>query len=184
MDTLISMQVFRMVAELNSFVAAARRLELSTAMVSKHVMNLEHRLGTRLLNRTSRHVSLTESGALYFAQTLQLLDALEEVENTITKSATIPRGTLKVSGPVWLANPHFISVLADYQKQYPQVILDIDLSGRIVNLVEDGFDLALRASNNPGDNLIAREVATVPFYLVGATDYLDEKGWPDRKSVV
>ena len=178
MDTLLSMQVFRAVAELNSFAAAGRRLELSPAMVSKHVMHLERRLNTRLFNRTSRHVSLTESGALYFEHSRQMLDALDEVEIAITKATVVPRGNLRISGPVWLANPAFVAVLADYRKQYPEVTVEMDLSGRLVNLVEEGFDLALRASNSPGDNLIARPIASVPFYIVGTPGYLNEASWP------
>ena len=182
MDTLTSLQVFRIVAELKSFAAAGRRMEMSAAMVSKHVMHLENRLGTRLLNRTSRHVSLTESGALYFEQSRQMLDGLEEVEAAITKATVVARGTLRISAPVWLANPAFIAVLADYQTRYPDVNVEMDLSGRMVNLVEEGFDLALRASSSPGDNLIARPIATVPFYLVGAPAYLDKAGSPQKLS--
>ncbi|HEY8608361.1 MAG TPA: LysR family transcriptional regulator [Noviherbaspirillum sp.] len=178
MDTLTSMQVFRLVAELKSFAAAGRRMEMSAAMVSKHVMHLETRLNTRLLNRTSRHVSLTESGALYFEQSRQMLDGLEEVEAAITKATVVARGTLRISAPVWLANPAFVGVLVDYRAKYPDVNVEMDLSGRIVNLVEEGFDLALRASSSPGDNLIARPVATVPFYLVGSPAYLAKAGTP------
>ena len=180
MDTLASMQVFRAVAEQRSFAAASRRLDLSPAMVSKHVMNLEQRLGTRLLNRTSRHVSLTEAGALYLEQTRQMLDALEEVESAITKARVIPRGTLRISAPIWVANPMFVAVLADYRTHYPEVSLELDLSGRIINLVEEGFDLALRASDSPGDQLIARPLAKVPFYLVAAPSYLSTAGTPKK----
>jgi DNA-binding transcriptional LysR family regulator len=155
MDTLTSMQVFRIVAELKSFAAASRRLGLSTAMVGKHVMHLEGRLGTRLLNRTSRHVSLTETGMLYFEQSRQMLDALEEVEAAITKATVVPRGTLRISAPVWLSNPTFVTVLANYRARYPDVNVEMDLPGRLVNLMEEGFDLALRVSRSPGDNLIA-----------------------------
>jgi len=181
-DTLDSMRVFRAVAELTSFAAAGRRLELSPAMVSKHVMNLEQRLGTRLLNRTSRHVSLTETGALYFEQSRQMLDALEEVESAITKARVVPRGTLRISAPIWVANPMFVTMLADYRALYPEVSFEMDLSGRIVNMVEEGLDLALRASGSPGDQLIARPLAIVPFYLVAAPAYLDKAGYPQRVS--
>src|SRR5258708_26269538 len=104
MDTLLSMKVFCLVAELKSFSAAAERLGLSPAMVSKHVMHLERRLSARLLNRTSRHVSLNEAGALYFEQGRQMLESLEEADAAIGKTAVIPRGTLKLSAPVWAAN--------------------------------------------------------------------------------
>lgn len=180
MDTLKSMQVFRLVAELKSFAAAGRRLEMSAAMISKHVMHLEHRLGTRLLNRTSRHVSLTEAGALYFEQSRQMLDSLEEVEAAVTKATVVPRGTLRISAPVWVASPTFVTVLASYRARYPDVSIELDLSGRLVNLVEEGFDLALRASGSPGDNLIARPITSVSFYLVGAPAYLNKAGCPQQ----
>src|SRR5271166_251661 len=178
MDTLTSLRVFCMVAELKSFSAAADRLGLSPAMASKHVIHLEQRLGSRLFNRTSRRVSLTESGALYFEQARQMLDGLEEVEAAISQTAVTPRGVLRLTAPVWMANPLFSGVLADYRARYPEVRFDIDLSGRLVNLVEEGFDLALRATAEPDPGLIARVLAKVPFHLVAAPAYLDRVGRP------
>ncbi len=178
MDTLLSLQVFCLVAELKSFTGAANRLGLSAAMVSKHVMHLERRLATRLLNRTSRHVSLTETGRLYFEQTRQTLDALDEVEAAVSKTTVTPRGTLRMSAPVWMANPVFAGVLADYRARFPEVRFDIDLSGRLVNLVDEGFDLALRATASLDPGLIARIVSEVPFQLVAAPGYLDRFGRP------
>jgi DNA-binding transcriptional LysR family regulator len=180
MDSLVSMRVFCLVAELKSFAAAAERLRLSPAMASKHVMQLEKRLGTRLLNRTSRRVSLSESGALYFEQARQMLDSLDEVEAAVSKATVVPRGTLRLTAPVWMANPMFAGVLADYQARYPEVCLDIDLSGRLVNLVEEGFDLALRATGTPDEGLIARPITKVPFHLVAAPAYLDRVARPAK----
>ncbi|MEZ2146268.1 LysR family transcriptional regulator [Bradyrhizobium sp. DN5] len=178
MDTLVSMRVFCLVAELKSFAAAAQRLRISPAMASKHVMQLEKRLGTRLLNRTSRRVSLSESGALYFEQARQMLDSLDEVEAAVSKATVVPRGTLRLTAPVWMANAIFAGVLADYQARYPDVRLDVDLSGRLVNLVEEGFDLALRATGAPDEALIARPITKVPFYLVAAPAFLKRAGRP------
>ncbi len=178
MDTLVSLRVFCAVAELRNFAAAAGRLHLSGAMASKHVMHLERRLGTRLLNRTSRHVSLTETGSLYFEQARQTLEALDEAEAAVSRASVTPRGTLRLTAPVWMANSVFASVLADYHARHPEVRLDIDLSGRIVNLVEEGFDLALRMTPAPDPGLIARTVAEIPFYLVAAPAYLDRAGRP------
>lgn len=174
MDTLTSLRVFCAVAELASFTAAANRLGLSTPMASKHVQHLEDRLGIRLLNRTSRRVSLTEAGALYLVQARQTLDGLDEVEAALSDVAVSPRGTLKVSAPVWLATPRIVAMLADYQRRYPEVRLDLDLSGRLVNLVDEGFDLALRATTperlDPG--LVARALGRIDFCLVAAPSYL------------
>jgi len=180
MDTLISIRVFCMVAELKSFVAAAHRLGISQAMASKHVMHLERRLGTRLLNRNSKHLSLTETGALYYEQSSPLLDGLADAEAAVTRATVVPSGTLKITAPVWFANPSFISVLADYQARYPDVRLDIDLSGRMVNMVEEGIDLALRVARVPDEALIARRISAVEFILVGAPAYLLARGRPVR----
>lgn len=182
MDTLTSLRVFCTVAELKSFTAAAERLGVSPAMASKHVMQLEDRLGTRLLNRTSRRVSLTESGALYFNQTRQTLEGLDEVEAAISNTTLAPRGVLKLSAPVWTASGCFVALLADYNRRYPDVCLDMDLSGRIVNLVDEGFDLALRATSpdrlDPG--LVARPFMKIEFRLMASPDYLERTGRPQK----
>ena len=180
MDSLVSMRVFCLVAELKSFATAAQRLRISPAMASKHVMQLEKRLGARLLNRTSRRVSLSESGALYFEQLRQMLDSLDEVEAAVSNATVVPHGTLRLTAPVWMANPMFAGVLADYQARYPEVCLDVDLSGRLVNLVEEGFDLALRATGEPDEALIARPIARVAFYMVAAPAYLERAGRPTK----
>ncbi|MGJ4968076.1 MULTISPECIES: LysR family transcriptional regulator [unclassified Bradyrhizobium] len=178
MDTLVSIRVFCQVAELKSFAAAADRLGLSAAMASKHVMQLEQRLSTRLLNRTSRRVGLTEAGQVYFDQVRPMLESLDEVEAVVSKATVIPRGTLKVSAPVWFANPLFAGTLAAYRARYPDVVIDLDLSGRLVNLVDEGFDLALRVSATPGDGLIARPLSPVLMQLVAAPSYLAAAGRP------
>ncbi len=174
------MRVFCLVAELKSFATAAQRLRISPAMASKHVMQLEKRLGTRLLNRTSRRVSLSESGALYFEQARQMLNSLDEVEAAVSKATVVPRGTLRLTAPVWMANALFAGILAGYQSRYPEVRLDVDLSGRMVNLVEEGFDLALRATAAPDEALIARPITKVAFLMVGAPAYLDRAGRPTK----
>jgi len=182
MDTLTGLRVFCAVAELKSFTAAAERLGLSPAMASKHVMHLESRLGTRLLNRTSRHVSVTETGMLYFSQTKQMLDGLDEVEAAVSNITVTPRGTLKLSAPVWVANTLVARMLAEYHERYPEVYLDMDFSGRIVNLVDEGYDLALRATAparlDPG--LIARPLTKIVFHAVGSPAYLTRTGRPAK----
>ncbi|MCP3042454.1 LysR family transcriptional regulator [Xanthomonas euvesicatoria] len=184
MDTMTSLRVFCTVAELRSFTAAARRLNLSPAMASRHVAHVESRIGSRLLNRTSRHVSLTESGALYVAQARQLIDGLDEVEAAIGNGTRTPRGILRLSAPVWTASPCFMRLLADYNRRYPDVCLDMDLSGRRVNLVDEGFDLALRATDtarlDPG--LVARPLMQIEFRLMASPAYLKREGHPRKPS--
>jgi DNA-binding transcriptional LysR family regulator len=178
MDTLVSIRVFCTVAELKSFTAAAERLGVSPAMASKHVAHLEERLSARLLNRTSRHVSLTEVGALYFEQARQMVDGLDEVEAAVSQTAVAPKGRLRLSAPVWMANPLFAGLLADFRARHADVTLEIDLSGRLVNLVEEGFDLALRVTASPDPGLIARTIADTPFYFVASRKFLDRYGRP------
>ena len=178
MDTLVSMQVFRRVVELESFVAAANRMDMSPAMVSKHVMHLERHLKARLLNRTSRHLSLTEIGHVYFDRCCEMLDDLEEVEATVRRTTVIPSGVLKLSAPSWYANRKFTKILADYQTQYPMIKLEIELTGRMVNLVEEGFDLALRVTQSPNPKLITQSISSIEFYLVGSPKYLRQAGYP------
>lgn len=180
MDTLTSIRVFSAVAELRSFAAAADRLDISPAMASKHVMHLEQRVASRLLNRTTRHVSLTEAGALYLEQARQLLEGLDEAEAAVAEITTVPRGKLRFSAPPWFANPAFARMLAEFVEQYPQVRIELDLSGRTVRLVDEGYDLALRASPpealDPG--LIARRLAEIEFHLAASADYLRRTGAP------
>lgn len=179
MDTLLSLRVLHAVAEARSFAVAAERLGLSPAMTSKHVQHVEARVGARLLNRTSRSVSLTEAGELYLAQVRPLLDGLDDAEAQLSQTTVMPRGVLKASLPVWMANPIFARVIAAYRSRHPQVTLDLELSGRMVNLVEEGFDLALRATaTTPGQGLIARKLAVIRFPLVGAPALLDRIGRP------
>lgn len=178
MDTLVSLRVFAAVAEAKSFVAAADRLGLSAAMTSKHVQHIEARVGARLLNRTSRSVSLTEAGAVYLDRVRTLIEGLEEAEARLAHSTLDPRGTLKMSLPVWLATSSFTRMLAAYRDRYPNVLFDIDLSGRPVNLVEDAYDLALRVSPSLGEGLIAKKLIDITFHLVAAPVLLDRLGRP------
>jgi DNA-binding transcriptional LysR family regulator len=178
MDTLQSMKVFRSVVDGGSFVAAARSLDVSTAMASKHVAHLEKRLGTRLLNRSSRHLSLTDAGRVYFEQVRDALDNLESAELAVGQTAVAPRGVLKITAPVWFANAHFARLLSAYRARYPDVVLDVSLSDRVVDLVEEGFDLALRVATNPGSALIARPLHTIRFRFVAAPAYVATHGIP------
>lgn len=181
MDTLLGVRVFCTVAELRSFVAAADRLGLSPQMVSKHVMRLEDRLGSRLLNRSTRRVSLTENGLFYYNQSKQLIEAFDDAEAAVSNTTLEPRGTLKVVAPIWVASRRFSRFIADYHASYPEVCFEFHLTDRLTNLVEDGFDLALRATARPealDSGLIIRPIADVVFHLVAAPSYLERTGRP------
>jgi len=178
MDGLLGLRVFALVADLQSFSEAADRLGLSPAMTSKHVQAVERRVGARLLNRTSRSVSLTEAGTVYLASVRALLDGLDQAEAQLSQTTLSPKGILKVSLPVWMATPAFARLLAAFHARYGEVTLDLDLSGRKVNLVDEGFDLALRVTPTLDDSLIARRLATVRFALVGTPALLARLGRP------
>ena len=179
MDTLSSMKVLCQVVELGSFVAAAERLDLSTAMTSKHIMNLERHLGARLLNRSSRHLSLTEAGIVYYEQCREIIDNLEVLEAAVKKTAVTARGVLKITAPIWFANPLFTRALTEYRSCYPDVFLELNLNDRIVDLVEEGFDLALRVTyKNPNPSLLTRRICPIQFMLVASPNYLRRNGHP------
>lgn len=178
MDTLLSLRVFAAVADAKSFAAVADRMNLSAAMTSKHVQHIEAEVGARLLNRTSRSVSLTEAGAIYLASVRPLLEGLDEAGARLAHSSVDPRGTLKISLPVWMAEPGFVRVLSLYRARYPEVFFDLDLSGRAVNLVEDGYDLALRVSPTLDEGLIARRLIDISFCMVATPSLLDRIGRP------
>ena len=180
MDTLTSIKVFRQVVESGSFVGAADRLDLSTAMVSKHVMSIEKRLGVRLLNRNSRTISLTEPGRLYFERCKTILDDLEDTELELTSLNAAPRGVLRLTVPSWTSGQRMADLLAEYRRRYPEVVVDVSFEDRIVNLVEEGYDLAFRVTHDdslaPG--LVARRVRPVRFLLAASPQYLERHGVP------
>ena len=182
MDTLASIKVFRQVVESGSFVAAAERADLSTAMVSKHVMHIEKRLGVRLLNRNSRRLSLTEPGRLYYERCKTMLDQLEATELELGTLSTVPRGTLRITAPSWVGGARrFAMLLAEYRRRYPDIVVDASFEDRIVDLVDEGYDLALRVAREPDSlaaGLVARPLAPATFYLAASHDYIKRKGVP------
>jgi DNA-binding transcriptional LysR family regulator len=179
MDTLLSMKVFRQVVESGSFVGAAERLSLSTAMTSKHLMHLEKHLGTRLLNRSSRSSSLTESGKLFFEHCKVILEELEVGELAVGSLSGVPRGTLRVTAPSWGATQLVVDLLAAYRQRYPEVVVDISFEDRLVDLVAEGWDLAIRSTADQlPAGLIARPLRPMPFVIAASKEYLKRCGAP------
>jgi DNA-binding transcriptional LysR family regulator len=179
MDTLLSMKVFRQVIESGTFVGAAERLNLSTAMTSKHLMHLEKHLGTRLLNRSSRSLSLTESGRLFFERCKVILQEVEEAELVVGSVSGRPRGTLRVTAPSWAAVRQMVDLVASYRQRYPEVVLDLSFEDRIVDIIEEGYDLAIRATaDQPPAGLIARPLRPMPFLIAASKEYLQRCGVP------
>jgi DNA-binding transcriptional LysR family regulator len=182
-DTLTSIKVFRQVVESGSFVAAAERLNLSTAMVSKHLMHAEKRLGVRLLNRNSRRLSLTEPGRVYFERCKTILDDLEATELELGSLGATPRGTVRVTCPSWFDGQRIANHLAQFRRRYPEIVLDVSFEDRIVDLVEEGCDVAMRVTRDPDSlpaGLIARPLRSIQFYIGASHEYLKRKGTPTK----
>jgi DNA-binding transcriptional LysR family regulator len=180
-DTLTSIKVFRHVVESGSFVSASERLDLSTAMVSKHVMHIEKRIGVRLLNRNSRKLSLTEPGRVYFERCKNIIDDLEQTELELASLSTVPRGTLRITCPSWFAQQRFADLMAGLRRRYPEILVDVSFEERLVDLVEEGFDLALRVTSRTdslSSGLIARPIRPLPHYGVASREYLARHGAP------
>ena len=182
MDTLTSMKVFATVVDAGSFAAASNRLELSRAMVSKHVAHLEHRLGTRLLNRTTRRLSLTESGASYFDHCQSILQDIEEAELAATEFTSVPRGTLRLTLPLVFGAAHVAPMIADYLSLHREAKLDFTLDDRKVDIVNEGYDLGIRIGNLIDNALIVRKLASAPVVVCGSPDYFRRNGIPQHPS--
>lgn len=180
MDTLVSMKVFRQVVEAGSFVAAAERMGMSAAMASKHVAHLEQQLGARLLNRTTRRVAPTEAGREYYERVALALTELDEAGQVVGAASVVPQGRLRVSSLTAFGLRHVMSAVADYAAAFPQVTVDITLSDRVVELIDEGFDVAIRASPSglKSSSLIARPLATAHIVLCAAPEYLRRYGMP------
>jgi DNA-binding transcriptional LysR family regulator len=180
MDTLVSMNVFRQVVEAGSFVAAAERMNMSAAMASKHVAHLEQQLGARLLNRTTRRVAPTEAGREYYERMAQALNELDEAGEAVGAESVVPRGRLRVSSLTAFGLRHVMGAVADYAAGHREVTVDITLSDRVVELIDEGFDVAIRAapSGLKSSSLIARPLATAHIVLCASPEYLRRHGVP------
>lgn len=178
LNTLMSLKVFCKVVQLGSFTQAANELGISVAMASKHLRHLEHEIGAKLLQRNSRNIHLTQIGDEYHKQALFALETLENAAKKAGSGRLSATGTLRVSMPSWFANAKVMSWLEQYQVLYPEVSLDISATNRKVDLVAEGFDLALRATNELRPALISRPLTKIEFYLVASEAYLKQFGQP------
>lgn len=178
MDTLLSIKVFCSVVETGSFAGAAEKHTLSPAMASRHLMHLEKNMRVRLLNRTTRQLSLTEAGTIYYKRCRTVVDELDDAENALANLTDTPQGTLKLTVPSWFAGPCFAGTVIAFRHHCPEVILDINFTDRGVNIVEEGYDLALSVTREPPQSLIARRVGGMPFQLLASPTYLERRGEP------
>lgn len=178
MDTLESMQAFARVVEAGSFTEAAQRWGRSKAAVSKYVSQLEERLGVTLLVRTTRSLRLTETGRAYHERCVQLLEELADLEGSVSDAVRVPRGVLRVTAPPGLSEAFGEGLIADFARAWPQVSVDLHLSHELVDLVREGFDVALRITEPDDSSLIARKLADAPILTCASPGYIARAGAP------
>ncbi|MGP5504004.1 LysR substrate-binding domain-containing protein [Psychrobacter celer] len=180
MDRIDAMRAFVAVVTEGSFSNAANALRLSPQLVSKYVSKLEDQLNTRLLNRTTRKVSLTEAGSHYFGHAQQILLSIDNMESQLGGLQQNPKGTLRISAPVSFALKHMARLITDFQRRYPLVKVDLQLSDRKVDIIEEGFDVALRIGQLKSSSLVAKPVAPIRVVLCASPQYLATHGTPTQ----
>jgi DNA-binding transcriptional LysR family regulator len=177
-ERLDDLRLFLCVAESRSFTKAAQRLNLSKSAASRRLSMMEERLGVRLLQRTTRHISLTEAGAAFRERLAQILESLDEAQEALAAQALTPRGALRLSAPMSFGIRHLGPAIARFMAAYPDITVDIDLSDRHVDLVEEGYDAAIRIGRLGDSTLIARRLCPVRTLLCASPAYLARHGTP------
>lgn len=182
MNPFLEMRTFCAVADAGSFVRAAEALALSKAAVSRHVGELETRLGVRLLHRTTRRLSLTGEGEIFYARSKELLAGLEEAESELLSRSSAARGMLRINAPVTFGILHLAPLWGAFRERHPQVRLDLTLSDRIVDVVEEGYDVAIRIAALPDSTLVSKRIAGTRIVLCASPRYLEASGVPSHPS--
>lgn len=172
MDRFLEMQTFGAVVDAGSFVKAADALGMSKAAVSRYVGDLETRLGVRLLQRTTRRLSLTGEGQVFYARSKELLAGVDEAEAEITSRSGAASGLLRVNAPVTFGIRHLAPLWGVFRARYPKVTLDVTLADRVVDLVEEGYDVVIRIATLPSSTLISKRLATTRMVLCASPEYL------------
>ncbi len=178
MDRLASDRMFLAVMESGSFAAAAQRLGTSSGQASKLVARLEAELGVRLLHRTTRALQPTEAGQTYYDRLRILLEELDALDSEVRSAGTIPRGRVRVTAPLTLGTLRLAPIFADFAKAYPEVSLEVHFTDRLVRLVDEGFDLAVRVGRPADSTLVARKLAETRMVALAAPSYLIGRGTP------
>ncbi len=178
MDRIDTMRAFVTVVNEGTFTRAAERLDTSPQLVSKYVAQLENHLGVRLLNRTTRRLHLTEAGTRYHQRAQQILADIDDMEDQLGDLQTQARGTLRISAPVSFAIRHMAPLLSQFQQAHPAVGIDLQLNDRKVDIIEEGFDIALRIGHLKSSSLIARRIAPIRLVLCASPEYLARHGTP------
>ncbi|WP_394791379.1 LysR family transcriptional regulator [Rhodoferax sp.] len=177
---LSTIALFCKAAELKSFTAAARALGLTPAAVSRGVARLEDRLGVKLLRRTTRSMQLTDDGQLYFAQCRAALAQIDDVEKTITGQQAQVRGLLRISAPSTYAHYRLLPRLPEFHARFPELELEVHISNRSIDFVDEGFDVAIRQGNPPDSRLVARKLEDAPIGIYASPAYLQTHGTPQN----
>lgn len=176
MDRIGTMRAFITVVEEGNFTQAGDKLAMSNQLVSKYVSNLEEHLGVRLFNRTTRKVHLTEAGEHCYQQAKQILESIDDMEGYFGELQSTVKGQLHISSPVSFSTLHLAPLIRDFKKRYPEVSVNLELNDRKVDLVQEGFDVALRIGHLEDSSLIAKKVAPIRLVLCASPDYLSRVG--------
>jgi DNA-binding transcriptional LysR family regulator len=184
MDRIDAMQAFVLVADLKGFAPAARKLGLSASGVTRLIAALEDRVGARLLQRTTRSVMLTDVGTRYLERIRRILADVEEAEQSAQSERIQPSGRLVVSAPIGFGRMHVTPLISTYLERYPEVAGELRLSDRIINLVEDGVDCAVRIGHLADSSLVARAVGDMRRIVVASNDYLARRGEPQTPAAI
>ena len=177
-DGVTAMRVLTSVVEAESFAGAAEKLDLSRGMATRYVAQLEAHLGVRLLNRTTRRLSLTEAGSDYYPRATHVLAMIEEAETSAAQNASVPRGTLRVTSSVIFGARHLGAAISAYLRRHPQVQVELSLNERVVDLVDEGFDLAIRVAARIDPGLVARRITPVRAFACASPAYLKTHATP------
>ena len=180
MDRLQSMRVFTKVVDSGNFASAADALGLANSVVTRYVADLERHLGARLLNRTTRRLSLTEAGALYIERCHQILAEIDEADQAVGQTTGSLRGTLRINAPVTFGVRYLSPVIARFVEKNPEVVMDVAFVDRVVDLVEEGVDMAIRIAEIPNSSLIARRLAPARLVMCASPGYLEKHGIPAK----
>lgn len=178
MDVLTAVKVFVQIVDAGGFARAARALDMSGAVVTRQIAALEAHLGARLLNRTTRRMSLTDAGEEFYERARSILDEVAEAEAAAARGTQSPVGLLRVSAPLSYGISHLAPVLARFRQRHPQLHLDIDLSDRVVDLAHEGIDVALRIATRLAPGIVARPIAPLDVVVCAAPAYLRQRGVP------
>jgi DNA-binding transcriptional LysR family regulator len=182
MDKFQEMASFVAVVNEGSFIRAADVSGLSKAAISRHLNDLEHRLGVRLLHRTTRRLSLTVEGQAFYARCRELLASVDEAESEITSQSGVPSGVLRVNAPLTFGILHLAPLWGQFADLYPKVSLDVTLGDRVVDLVDEGYDVAVRITAATGAMLVSRKLASTRMVLCASPAYLAKHGTPTHPS--